>query len=183
LGARFPYISPAGRIDHRTESFTTTSYFVDGGYFDNSGAGVVHEMILGIQKIIDTHIKDSTDYGYLNKLSFYVIHITNSPAGSPKLEKVHLLQNDLMSPISTLAGSFGTQTDVNNSRLERYLQLIYPASTHYTKAELYYNIDRDTLSFPMNWTMSHFYQIKMNRQLNNPQIKALVDTVRQKIQE
>lgn len=183
LGARFPYISPAGRIDHRTDSGTTTSYFVDGGYFDNSGAGVVHEMILRIQKIMETQLKDSTDFNYLNKLSFYVIHITNSPEGSPKLEKVHLLRNDLMAPISTLAGSFGTQTDVNNLRLERYLQLIYPATKHYIKAELYYNIDRDTLSFPMNWTISHFYQTKMNRQLNNPQIKALVDTVRQKIGE
>ena len=34
LGARFPYVSPAGRIRN--------NYFVDGGYFDNSGAGVVH---------------------------------------------------------------------------------------------------------------------------------------------
>ena len=37
LGARFPYLSPAGRIGR--------NYFVDGGYFDNSGAGVVQEMI------------------------------------------------------------------------------------------------------------------------------------------
>src|SRR5690606_139802 len=37
LGARFPYVSPAGRIEN--------NYFVDGGYFDNSGAGAVHEML------------------------------------------------------------------------------------------------------------------------------------------
>ncbi len=35
LGARFPYLSPAGRLQD--------SYFVDGGYFDNSGAGAVQE--------------------------------------------------------------------------------------------------------------------------------------------
>jgi hypothetical protein len=44
LGARFPYFSPAGRIKEQ--------YFVDGGYFDNSGAGVVHEMILDLKKMI-----------------------------------------------------------------------------------------------------------------------------------
>ena len=42
MGARFPYVSPAGRIDQEfREGSAKPHYFVDGGYFDNSGAGVV----------------------------------------------------------------------------------------------------------------------------------------------
>ncbi|MEP7238340.1 MAG: patatin-like phospholipase family protein, partial [Ferruginibacter sp.] len=43
LGASFPYLSPAGRIDYvRCDTCKPKpNYFVDGGYFDNSGSGVV----------------------------------------------------------------------------------------------------------------------------------------------
>ena len=180
LGARFPYVSPAGRIDHQGHP-DSVSYFVDGGYFDNSGAGVVHEMIMGLQQLITKKIAEDAANGYLKKLTFHVIHITNSPESSPKLRKVHLLQNDLMAPVSALAGSYGTQTDVNNTRLEKYLQFVYGDTTHYQKAGLYYGIPRDSLSFPMNWTISNFYRNKMNVQLNNLQVASLIASVQQKM--
>jgi hypothetical protein len=174
MGARFPYLSPAGRIDHY-DADTSINYFVDGGYFDNSGAGVVHEMIVGIQEVIKAVQKEDTGYNYLKKLDFHVIHITNSPVSTDILKRVNPLRNDLMAPISTLVGSYGTQTDVNDSRLQKYLQLLYVDSMHYKLADLYYNIDHDTLSFPMNWSISKYYQTKMNQQLDTSlQIKQLV---------
>ena len=104
MGARFPYLSPAGRINHYGTD-TSINYFVDGGYFDNSGAGVVHEMIVGIQEIIKELVKKDTAYNYLKKLDFHVIHITNSPVSADILNRVNPLRNDLMAPISTLVGS------------------------------------------------------------------------------
>jgi len=179
MGARFPYLSPAGRIDHYG-SDTSINYFVDGGYFDNSGAGVVHEMIVGIQEIIKELVrKDSSEYSYLKRLDFDVIHITNSPVSADVLNTVNPLRNDLMAPISTLVGSYGTQTDVNNSRLQKYLQLLYVDTSHYKLADLYYNIDHDTLSFPMNWSISRYYQTKMNQQLDTSlQIKQLINWIK-----
>ena len=44
LGASFPYVSPAGRVDSAGKK-TKANYFVDGAYFDNSGSGVVNEMV------------------------------------------------------------------------------------------------------------------------------------------
>lgn len=176
MGARFPYLSPAGRID----ADSTINYFVDGGYFDNSGTGVVHEMIVGIQEIIKELIKkDSAGYNYLKKLDFNVIHITNSPVSVDVLNRVNPLRNDLMAPISTLVGSYGTQTDVNDSRLQKYLQLLYVDTTHYKLADLYYNIKPDTLSFPMNWSISKYYQGKMNEQLDTSlQIRQLINWIK-----
>ncbi|MBD0284425.1 MAG: patatin-like phospholipase family protein [Flavisolibacter sp.] len=183
MGARFPYVNPAGRIDSAGNK-SIANYFVDGGYFDNSGAGVVHEMIVGLQEIIKRRSNsDTAGRALLNKLKFYVIHITNSPTTNPKLEKVHPLKNDLLAPITTIAGSYGTQTDVNDSRLKKYLQLVYaPDATHYQRAELYSHINRDTLSFPMNWTISNYYQNKMKKQLHDPQVAGLVQWVKQKVQ-
>lgn len=180
MGARFPYVNPAGRIDSAGKD-SVISYFVDGGYFDNSGAGVVHEMIVGLQEIIEQQLEsDSAQNAYLKKISFYVIHITNSPSGNPTLNKVHPLRNDLMAPVSTLVGSFSTQTDVNDSRLEKYLDLVYPDTAHYLRANLY--LRPDTMSFPMNWTISNYYQNKMKERLNNPHIRGLVQWVKQKVQ-
>ncbi len=74
LGARFPYLSPAGRI--RNE------YFVDGGYFDNSGAGVVQELIQGIFDIVEKDRRVGGKlYLQIQRLHFKVLHIVNSPLG------------------------------------------------------------------------------------------------------
>ena len=178
MGARFPYLSPAGRINHYGAD-TSINYFVDGGYFDNSGAGVVHEMIVGIQEIIKELERKDTAYNYLKKLDFHVIHITNSPVSADILNRVNPLRNDLMAPILTLVGSYGTQTDVNDSRLQKYLQLLYVDTAHYKLADLYYNINHDTLSFPMNWSISKYYQTKMNQQLDTSlQIKQLINWIK-----
>lgn len=189
MGARFPYVSPAARIDEVLQKknepgkdSVLVNYFVDGGYFDNSGAGVVHEMIIGLQEIIEGLKKspDSLQYQYLNKLKFYVIHITNSPAGTDVLKKVHPISNDLMAPISTLVGSYGTQTDVNDSRLQKYLELMYRDTTHYCLANLYYGLDSTNVSFPMNWSISYYYQKKMNTQLDKSmQISQLISWIKE----
>ena len=181
MGARFPYVSPAGRIDHYGTD-TSVNYFVDGGYFDNSGAGVVHEMIVGIQEIIKDVVKKDSGYNYLKKLDFHVIHVTNSPVSADILNKVNPLRNDLMAPISTLVGSYGTQTDVNDSRLQKYLQLLYVDTAHYKLADLYYNVNHDTLSFPMNWSISRYYQSKMNQQLDTSmQINQLISWLKKQV--
>jgi predicted acylesterase/phospholipase RssA len=166
MGARFPYISPAGRIDEEKNKDVKEHYFVDGGYFDNSGAGVVNEMMIEMHRII--HTQTDTSYAYLKKLRFYIIHATNSPIGGPRIEKVHYLRNDLLAPALTIIGAYGTQTDVNNLRVKKYLQTLYGGNAdHYKKIDLYHQISTDTLSFPMNWTISEYYQQRMDKQLTN----------------
>jgi hypothetical protein len=176
MGARFPYMSPAGRIDQHFVKKDNSNgndsvkahYFVDGGYFDNSGAGVVNEMIIEIKRLTDSigAVSGDSSFAFLKKLNFYVIHATNSPIGDAVVEKVPFLKNDLMAPLLTIVGAYGTQTDINNLRLRRYLQGIYHTADHYRNVDLYNNISRDTLNFPMNWTISNFYQRRMNMQLD-----------------
>ncbi len=154
LGARFPYVSPAGRISN--------SYFVDGGYFDNSGAGVTHEMILELQRMITDSLQTDSSH-YLKKLRFYVLHTTNSPLGEGKISKVHPLINDLAAPIKALVGSYNTQTSVNNLRLFKYLMEINNGDTNYIPFNLYRKDESEIYS--MNWVISDTVRSLMNQRL------------------
>ncbi|MCX6313455.1 MAG: patatin-like phospholipase family protein [Sphingobacteriales bacterium] len=165
LGARFPYISPAGRIGN--------SYYVDGGYFDNSGAGVVNEMIIAFRNFIST---ERPQKPYLSKLRFYVIHAENGYNNFGSITKVNTVVNDLASPVLTLVGAFGTQTSVNDWRLEQYMRSLpeaLPAEPGYYHVNLYSDKSEHE-EYPMNWAISDYYIQKMNRQLqHNPELKNL----------
>jgi hypothetical protein len=142
LGARFPYLSPAGRIQN--------NYFVDGGYFDNSGAGPIIEIISGIQTLAnDTIHPNSFLTKALKKLSFHVIHILNTPLKTDSLVKVHPFANDLAAPLITLIGSYGTQTGFNDTRLINLLKRTKTGS--YTEVNLYKKM---TDNYPMSWVIS-----------------------------
>lgn len=180
MGARFPYVSPAGRINN--------DYYVDGGYFDNSGAGAVHEMIIQLQRIIKQSVLNDS-LKFLNKLQFTVIHIMNSGEGDPLVEKVHPLKNDLMAPVLTMLGSYSTQTTVNNLRLIKYMEDINRGTTNkssYIKINLYQRYKdpndpdkKDKIEeFPMNWTISNYYRSRMDRRLNlNQELIRLLNDV------
>ncbi|MGB4846205.1 MAG: hypothetical protein WBP16_17180, partial [Ferruginibacter sp.] len=150
LGASFPYLSPAGRIDHKKcdTCKTEANYFVDGGYFDNSGAGVVFEMIFDLQRIIeaDTTLKNK------EKLEFNIIHITNDLYDEISLEPVNPMVNDLAAPFKTLLGAYGTQTSVNDQRLKTYINNLYNDKTHYTTISLYKQ--NDPMDYTMSWVIS-----------------------------
>lgn len=188
LGARFPYLSPAGRI--------ANNYFVDGGYFDNSGAGVVQEMIRGILNIAKD---DSIHHGELHKkikrLHFKVLHIVNSPVtlDSSNIKKVPPISNDLMAPILTIVGAYGMQTTVNDSRLINFINDINKYTGNkadYTQISLYEDEAewqqnplntrfKKEPSYTMNWFMSDTTLNRINERLKHqPKLDSLIKNMR-----
>jgi hypothetical protein len=183
LGASFPYVSPAGRINRLVEakkkdgtdsSYRIPHYFVDGGYFDNSGAGVVNEMIIALNYMLDT---SASLKAYKGKLDFYVLHMTNdpSPDGEAILGKVNPLVNDLAAPLQTLAGAYGSQTSVNDSRLKNYMQNNF-GPNHYIPFNLYKR--KDSMSFSMNWVISRRTRDSMDNRLKHSAIvQSFIDSL------
>jgi hypothetical protein len=188
LGARFPYLSPAGNIDN--------NYFVDGGYFDNSGAGVVQELIQGI---IDIVRKDSLNHGrlfqQLRKVRFRVLHIVNSPVGPAptQFQPVKPINNDLFSPLITIVGAYDMQTTVNDMRLYHFIKelgaLGIVADHH--RISLYKEVfewPKDVKTgmlvdtegvYPMNWFMSERTRVRMDQRLEGqPVLKDLLKEIR-----
>jgi hypothetical protein len=171
LGASFPYISPAGRIDSKLcdTCITSTHYFVDGGYFDNSGAGVVNEMMIAIADML----KNDPRYAKIaSKLEFNVLHISNSDFQESKLHRINPFTNDLLAPAQTILGSYGTQTLVNDQRLKNFLTSLNKGDTsHYVNIDLY-DKKYDT-KFSMNWVISDFQRDMMNKKLQTNSIFKL----------
>lgn len=179
LGARFPYLSPAGRIQE--------NYFVDGGYFDNSGAGVVQEMIRGILNIgKNDSSKNRKLYQQISKLNFKVLHITNSPviADSTNItSSVAPIKNDLLAPVLTILGAYDMQTTVNDKRLMNYIKDINSDSSlakkaDYTLFPLYKDsselkFDKKTKRYEtespyaMNWFISDTTRLRIDQRLTN----------------
>lgn len=186
LGARFPYMSPAGRIDQHTRHGVREHFFVDGGYFDNSGAGVVQEMIRAIIKIADT-ISNVQMKRRMQKLKIVVLHITNSPQGDIHIKPITPFKNDLSSPLLTILGAYDMQTTVNDMRLSNFITDVNqrPDSAGLSKA-LYYPIHlyndleekADTLSngpYAMNWFISDSVRNEMDRRLTKqPKLTRMI---------
>ena len=191
LGARFPYLSPAGRIKD--------NYFVDGGYFDNSGAGIVQEMIRAIINMAKTdsivHGRGGTLYQQVHKLHFKVLHVTNSPVilDSNDIKKVAPIKNDLLSPILTIMGAYDMQTTVNDQRLINFINDINSFTNNkadYTQIPLYEDASewkQDPLnkrfpiepSYAMNWFMSDTTLHRINnRLLSNPHLSNLISSMK-----
>jgi hypothetical protein len=183
LGASFPYVSPAGRIDDLKtlkdgSQAVRPNYFVDGGYVDNSGAGVVHEMLIKLNYWRDSILVTGADSSLANnvkKLSFYVIHINNGRNGELLLEKVNPFVNDLAAPIKTLVGSYNVQTSINDSRLKNYLAALYRNERHYKPINLYRQME--PLTYSMNWVISGRTLDSMDARLHSPEVQKYFGSV------
>ena len=181
LGARFPYLSPAGRIG--------TNYFVDGGYFDNSGAGAVQELI---RAILNLRRDDQELASQIQRLNFKVLHVLNSPVieDSTAQKPVAPIKNDLFAPLATIVGAYGMQTTVNDSRLINYISdlnrsvgpatytrvSLYKDLGEWVKDSLYVNgIEKKEPAYSMNWFMSEMTRNRIKKRLEEqPVVREMV---------
>jgi hypothetical protein len=81
------------------------------------------------------------------------------------VEPVHFLKNDLAAPVVTIIGAYGTQTNVNNVRLKKFLKTANKLDSSYWNIDLYFG--KDSTRYPMNWTISECYRKKMNERLDS----------------
>ena len=181
LGARFPYLSPAGRIG--------TNYFVDGGYFDNSGAGAVQELM---RAILNLRREDAELAKQIQRLNFKVLHVLNSPIiqDSADQKPVAPIKNDLFAPLATIVGAYDMQTTVNDGRLKNYIAdlnrsvipasytriSLYKDSAEWVKDSLFVNkIARKEPAYSMNWFMSGMTRDRIRNRLDSqPVVEELI---------
>jgi hypothetical protein len=166
LGARFPYVSPAGSISYTSPKETVRNhYFVDGGYFDNSGAGVVVEMMQEIEKLKNNNaITDSTFNKLLKKLSFRLVHITNNPDSDTTMNAIHPLINELAAPLLTVFNTYNSQTTLNDKRAENLFGRLCTCENSYNILNLYRKGKNE--NYPMNWVISDYQRQRMDERVD-----------------
>lgn len=172
LSARFPYISPAGFIEREGRKL----YFVDGGYFDNSGAGVVIEMLQAIERMRDT----DTTRSWLKRVRPLVVHISNTAPPSRRDDGgVHQLANEVATPALTVLGTYASQTNINDDRLRDHLKRGYPGRTSYIEVNLYKSTKPVLDEFSMSWSMSTMMRDRMDSlALVHPEVDRILQSLR-----
>lgn len=170
LGARFPYLSPAGEINNK--------YFVDGGYYDNSGGGITSELLQRIEmRMNNPH--DTVFYKLRDKLKFRVIYISNGVIKKEEPKTLHPLVNDLAAPLLTVLGTYGNQTDLSNIKLKDYIN----SKAFGLKPEPFYQVNlpknpKDPkaikIPYPMNWVISDYNIKRMNENLDKIESKDVL---------
>jgi len=157
LSSRFPYVSPAGKVFDR--------YYVDGGYFDNSGAGAVLEFIHELNSFM-TDTTNREIIRFRRRFTFHILHITNSEVVPAPSKDIHPLTNDVLAPVLTLAGMQGSSTSISDGILINAFRQ-FNADT--ANAMIVYSLYDETWDpakkqgqfeegYPMSWALSD-YQI------------------------
>jgi len=102
MSARFTYVSPAGTIERqdpeRTPDELAWYRVVDGGYFENSGAVTLDEILLALRR-------EAMKTGV--QIQPVVIHISNDPIKKPKQAVAespgkHVFMGEVLSPVRAL---------------------------------------------------------------------------------
>lgn len=150
LSARFPYMSPAGGLYFNGR----WNHYVDGGYFDNSGAGIVTEIL----RHIATERRRSPHTAWIQRVRPVVLHISNTAPERPDggEGRLHTLANDLAAPLLTVLGTYTAQTGINDERLRAELRHSFRCDTCYVDINLYEQAT--DMDFTMSWSMSRQMQ-------------------------
>lgn len=112
LSARFPIVTPAGRVSAASHADCTLPgelQLVDGGYVDNSGLGTLSDLAPGLARAILAHNSsvDGTSSPFVVPV---VVYLSNEPGGDILAEKP-TARPELLVPLATKASAPLLQTE------------------------------------------------------------------------
>lgn len=159
LSARFPWVTPAGRLNPEFPSnivYGGTDNFVDGGYYDNSGADAALDLIERIREIPEFHSVDLR------------VIILKSAAYSETWAHGF----DILMPLRTTLNSRVARARDAESRLLRALcpaplncDLVKPEDQQYWFSYL----DGDSYELPLGWLFSQRSVEEVSKIIGKPQ--------------
>jgi hypothetical protein len=148
MSARFPFISPAGRIDGN-------HHFLDGGIVENSGAETASELA--------TFFLDCLDSATKQKVEIIIVSLSNSPPGNPREKEKNLFE--ISAPLTTLVAN----VDGNALHADYHNKLVF--GKNYFKINpkpIDASDTSNTAILPLGWQLSEnaLKRLKQNLQLN-----------------
>ncbi len=138
FSARFPLISPAGKMDN-------AHYFMDGGLKENSGAETARQLKAVIERVIET------SPGLRNRVKLFILSLPNTAVNAP--EEVHRNIFQLGAPLQALETNWEGNTRVADS-LNRKLFSKAVFSMRPTQSELNEFGGSFKAVLPLGWQMS-----------------------------
>ena len=120
LSARFPYISPSGKMG-------AGYHFMDGGAKDNSGASTSECILLALSRwATKTAQTDTVVRRLMSKVHFYFVSISNNPRASlDEQPDPRQLVSNRWEPISPIVGIINSGIDGNATAADSTLRFRY----------------------------------------------------------
>ncbi len=120
LSARFPYISPSGKMG-------PGYHFIDGGAKDNSGASTSECIFLALSRWgMQAAQTDTVVRRLMRKVHFYFVSISNNPRASlDEQPDPRLLVSNRWEPISPIVGIINSGIDGNATAADSSLRFRY----------------------------------------------------------
>jgi hypothetical protein len=116
LSARFPFISPSGKMG-------AGYHFMDGGGKDNSGASTSEDIFISLARQGCRRTDDSVFMKLIKKVRFYFVSITNSPYYNPDTRQLVSNRFEPISPVVGIinSGIYGNAMSADNTLQFRYI--------------------------------------------------------------
>lgn len=118
LSARFPFISPSGKMG-------AGYHFMDGGGKDNSGASTSEDVFITLSRMAvksREEGKDSVFNRLIGKVCFYFVSLSNAPYYNPDERR---LVSNRFEPISPIVGIINSGIDGNARAADAKLRVRY----------------------------------------------------------
>jgi hypothetical protein len=176
LSARFPYISPAGKLDN-------THHFLDGGLKENSGAETALELYTSLKDHIDDRERsyknrqqnskeDSLRYEVYRKIHVYFLSLNNTGTDEIKATTSNLVE--LTAPVTALYNNWVGNTLKADSVLRKQT-----GTDYFQLRPLKDSISHEGITFkpvlPLGWQISDFALRRLHESLtycNIPKSKS-----------
>jgi hypothetical protein len=169
LSARFPFISPTGKINGQ--------HFADGGNIENSGAETALEVQKVFRRILDElqKTKDSAEY---KLIKLHIISLPNSLKGAQSVEKpknLFELTAPLLGILNTINGN-ASKADLTNQ--------LFSNTGHFGYHRIAPTLPASAIKgawpvYPLGWQISDAALKQMKRSLDsNPGIAEIIQLVR-----
>jgi hypothetical protein len=116
LSARFPFISPSGKMG-------AGYHFMDGGGKDNSGASTSEDIFISLARQCCHRTDDSLFMKLIKRVHFYFVSITNSPYYNPDTRQLVSNRFEPISPVIGIinSGIYGNAMSADNTLQYRYI--------------------------------------------------------------
>lgn len=166
LSARFPFISPTGKVDDY-------HHFMDGGFKENSGAETSRQILAVLDNVIKTipSLKD--------KIQLQMLSLPNSVNESDTLEKAKNV-SELTAPLTALMNNW-----IGNTKKADSVNYIDTSAYHYNYfflRPLQLQVDHFQPALPLGWQISDYglTEMLLSLQKETPAINAILKKIKPK---
>jgi predicted acylesterase/phospholipase RssA len=161
LSARFPYVGPAGTCV-RDNNFAG---FVDGGYFDNTGANTAYSCLSAIKTAFKEDPGDVENSVLRREIIPLVIYIKNGSVVTDQTFTGPTMLYQATAPIDCSFNTRESHTTNTLDRLEEYIR-IYRGIFATVSLESFDEADPAAFDIPLGWALSRSTQEEIDKRID-----------------